>query len=120
MFQLGSSYSRGEIASAFGIKNAAEEQRAVFVNKGHAVAIVINAKGKHPSGRHYFNALTDVSFTMQGEDDDRGALIEVPGQRWPLFFSHGTDENYTFEGYVAHEITEDVGVPLRKYKRVKG
>ena len=55
---------------------------------------------------------------MQGEDDDRGALIEGPG-KWPLFFSHGTDGDYTFEGYVAHETTEDLGLPLRKYKRAK-
>lgn len=118
MFELGKRYTRGEIASGFGIKSAAEEQRAVLVSKGKAVAIVINAKGRHPSGRQYFNALDELSFTMQGEDDERGALIEGPG-RWPLFFSHGTDGDYAFEGYVIHETTEDVGSPLRKYKRVK-
>lgn len=119
MFQRGKAYTRGQIAAALGIKDGSEEQRAVLVVKGKAAAIVINARGSHPSGMKYFNELDETTFTMQGEYDGRGALIEIPGREYPLFFSHGTDGNYTFEGHVVHVATEDLGLPLRRYRRVK-
>jgi hypothetical protein len=123
MFELNKNYTRIEIAAKLGIKDLGEVDRAVLVGKA-AIAIVVNALGKHPSDASFQNELTESSFTMEGKEDPRGHLIEQKDKKFHLFFSHETDGEYAYEGLVMYagksidEISKLLGRPRRKYKRV--
>lgn len=115
-FILGTSYTRSQISSEFGLP---EDPHAVIRVVGKVKAIVVAKNGHHPRGKKYKNELNAETFLMHGEYDDRGAALENPSLKIPLFFSHASDGNYRYEGEVQWTKTDDwVGEPYRRFKRV--
>jgi hypothetical protein len=115
-FQLGANYTRLFISSAFGLP---EDPHAVIMSGGKVKAIVVAKNGRHPSGKQYRNELKADTFLMHGEHDYRGAALENTSVKVPLFFSHGSDGNYRYEGEVQWTNTDDWdGEPFRLFKRL--
>lgn len=115
-FVLGESYTRSEISAEFGLP---EDPHAVIGSGGVVKAIVVAKNGQHPSGKKYKNELLAETFLMHGEYDDRGKALEKSAVTVPLFFSHGSDGNYRYEGGVRWKKTDDWdGEPFRHFVRV--
>lgn len=113
-FVVGSVYSRLEIASGFGIP---EDPHAVLIAGGEVLAVVINKSGAHPSGKKYKNELKPPTLVMHGENDWRGARLENSSVEVPLFFSHGSDGRYRYEGKMKWtKTTQWDGEPFREFK----
>jgi hypothetical protein len=117
-------YTRSEILDILRILDADEMRRAVLVRGGRAVAIVVNAPGRHPSRDPYWNDLTDTVFVMEGEPDGRGSLIQDPRAKIHLFFADFGQDKYAYKGLLQYdgrvdeELTRVTRRPRRKYKRI--
>lgn len=95
-------YSRDEIAG--GLRVGKGDLHAVLVRRGRAIAVVVNEKGKNPfNGKDYKNRLSPTSFSMQGENDDRGHLLEDPANIVHLFFMRTGEQGYRYEGQIRFE-----------------
>ena len=95
-------YSRSEIAAE--LRTGKDDLHAVLVRRGRAVAVVVNEKGKNPfNGKDYVNVMSPTSFTMQGENDDRGHRLEDPANILHLFFMRTGERGYRYEGQIRFE-----------------
>jgi hypothetical protein len=116
-FVKGRRYSRREICVELGVKSD-KDQHAVLVNKGTAVAIVVNENGVHPSAEKYANHLGPREFSMEGENDRRGQLLEQSGAPLPLFYRHKEEVEYAYEGEVRfRRRMPATGRPIREFDR---
>ncbi|MBZ0238503.1 MAG: hypothetical protein K8M05_39685 [Deltaproteobacteria bacterium] len=92
-------YSRADIAAE--LHTGASDTHAVLLRLGKAVAVVVNESGRNPyNNKQYVNTLTASSFTMQGENDDRGAFLEDPENILHLFLRRNGEAAYRYEGRV--------------------
>lgn len=92
-------YSRDDIAAELQLGSG--DPHAVLVRLGQVVAVVVNQSGRNPfNGKQYVNLLTPTTFTMQGENDDRGALLEDPTNVVHLFFRRNGEQEYRYEGRI--------------------
>jgi hypothetical protein len=114
-FKTGKAYSRAKIAAELGIER---DLHIVLVADGELLAIVANTQGfNRVNGKLYRNELTEHTFAMQGENDDRGGKLEVD-LAVPLFYAHG-DDGYRYEGMVKWtRTTESNGVLRREFQRI--
>lgn len=116
-FVRGQLYSRAEICAAYAIPC---DGHAVLVRAGEPVALVVNEHGRNPyNGEWYSNALEAETFTMQGENDDRGALLERRIRDLDLFFRKNGETKYCYEAAVRFiERLRVHGSPIRKFARI--
>ncbi len=118
MFQCGERLSRAAICDRLGI---ARDDHAVIVHRGAVLAVVVNESGKNPfNHKQYANALESQKFTMTGENDDRGGLLERAKDSVPLFFRKNSESDYTYQGRVRFENSLDASLePVRVFERVE-
>jgi hypothetical protein len=96
---VGTSYSREDIAAELHLGGG--DSHAVLVRQGKAVAVVVNESGRNPfNGKQYKNDLRKTTFTMQGENDDRGELLEDATNLVHLFFRRNDEAEYRYEGRI--------------------
>lgn len=117
--QIGEEYQRKQIVEALGV-SADQQERAVLLVSGKVAAIVIKQNGLNPfNGKHYVNARQGGTLVMQGENDDRGEMLENLKTPVRLFFSKNNNGRYRYEGMFEYVENMDVpGDPIRKFQAV--